>query len=187
VVANARISRRTFYEHFEDKEACFLETYRIGCENGIAQIDEAVRALDQPDWRTRLAVSLETYLAILAAEPHFARVLLIEVLGAGPRALAMREQVLAVYVEHYRVLRELARAEEPDLPAVPDEFLRALVGGIAELVQQCLLESPPGETPERLRGLSGTLAQFAESVLTASDANGAAGVPARTKRARPRG
>jgi len=33
-----------------------------------------------------------------------------------------------------RDLRELARAEEPDLPAVPDEFLRALVGGIAELV-----------------------------------------------------
>ena len=183
VVANARISRRTFYEHFEDKEACFLETYRIGCENGIAQIDEAVRALDQPDWRTRLAVSLETYLAILAAEPHFARVLLIEVLGAGPRALAMREQVLGVYVEHYRGLRELARAEEPDLPAVPDEFLRALVGGIAELVQQCLLESPPGETPERLRGLSGTLAQFAESVLTASGPNGAAAPTGRKKRA----
>src|SRR5579884_975427 len=28
VVSAARISRRTFYEHFVDKEACFLETYR---------------------------------------------------------------------------------------------------------------------------------------------------------------
>jgi AcrR family transcriptional regulator len=167
VSAAARISRRTFYEHFEDKESCFLETYRIGCENGIAQIDDALHALDRPDWRTRLRVSLETYVSVLAAEPHFARVLLIEVLGAGPRALAMREQVLANYVAHYRGLRERARAEEPDLPSVPDEFLRALVGGIAELVQQCLLESPPSEIPDRLRGLTDTLVSFAEAVLTA--------------------
>jgi AcrR family transcriptional regulator len=167
VVSRVRISRRTFYEQFEDKEACFLEAYRIGCENGIKQIDDALRSLEEPDWRTRLRVSLETYVAILAAEPHFARVLLIDVLGAGPRALAMREQVLATYVAHYRGLRERARAEDPDLSDVPDEYLRALVGGIAELVQQCLLETPPEDIPDRLRGLTDTLVSFAETVLTA--------------------
>jgi AcrR family transcriptional regulator len=171
VVAAARISRRTFYEQFEDKEDCFVETYRIGCENGIAQIDEALRALEDPDWRTRLRISLEAYVSILAAEPHFARVLLIDVLGAGPRAMAMRERVLANYVAHYRGLRERARAEDPDLPTVPDDFLRALVGGIAELVQQCLLESPPKETADRLRNLTDTLVSFAEAVLTATPAS----------------
>jgi AcrR family transcriptional regulator len=167
VVSRVRISRRTFYEQFEDKEDCFLEAYRMGCENGIAQIDDALRSLEDPDWRTRLRVSLETYLSILAAEPHFARVLLIEVLGAGPRALAMREEVLATYVAHYRGLTERARAEDPQLAGVPDEFLRALVGGIAELVQQCLLQSSPKDTPDRLRGLADTLVSFAEAVLTA--------------------
>ncbi|HWE12965.1 MAG TPA: TetR/AcrR family transcriptional regulator [Solirubrobacteraceae bacterium] len=166
VVKAAKISRRTFYEYFQDKEDCFAETYRTGCENGIAQIDAALRALEDPDWRTRLRVSLETYLAILAAEPHFARVLLIDVLGAGARALTMRERILGIYVEHYRGLRELARAEEPDLPAVPDEFLRALVGGIAELVQECLLTSPPDETSEHLPRLAPTLVRFASAVLT---------------------
>src|SRR5438552_15273623 len=34
VVKAASISRRTFYEHFQDKEDCFVETYRTGCENG---------------------------------------------------------------------------------------------------------------------------------------------------------
>jgi len=60
----------------------------------------------------------------------------------GPRlvrTLAIREQVLAEYVEHYRGLRERARAQEPGLPEVPDEFLRALVGGIAELVQKAVI------------------------------------------------
>jgi AcrR family transcriptional regulator len=171
VVTGARISRRKFYEHFQDKEDCFLETYRTGSGNGIAQIDASLRALDQPDWRTRLSVWLETFLAILAAEPHFARVLLIDVLGAGSRALEARERVLAVYVEHYRGLRERARAEERDLPAVPDAFLRGLVGGIAELVQQCLLESPPDEVSARLRSLHPTLLRFAASVLTGGREN----------------
>lgn len=169
VVAAARISRRTFYEHFEDKEACFLETYRIGCENGIGQVDDALRALEAPDWRTRLRVSLEAWVSMLADEPHFARVLLIDVLGAGPRALAMRERVLAEYVAHYRRLQDLARIEEPDLPAVSDEFLRALVGGIAELVQQVLLERRSKEIPGQLRALTDTLVRFAETVLTAGD------------------
>jgi AcrR family transcriptional regulator len=168
VVSAARISRRTFYEHFDDKEACFLETYRIGCENALGQIDDALRSLENPDWRTRLRVSLEAWVAMLADEPQFARVLLIDVLGAGPRALAMREDVLAEYVAHYRRLHQRARDEEPDLPAVPDEFMRALVGGIAELVQQALLERRSKEIPARLRALSATLVSFAEAVLSSS-------------------
>jgi AcrR family transcriptional regulator len=171
VISAGRISRRTFYEHFQDKEDCFLETYRTGSENGIAQIDAALRELGNPEWRKRLSVSLETFLAVLAAEPHFARVLLIDVLGAGPRALEMREQVLGVYVEQFRGLRERARTEEPDLPSVPDAFLRGLVGGIAELVQQCLLESPAEEVASRLRALHPTLFSFAASVLTGGREN----------------
>lgn len=166
VVKAAGVSRRTFYEHFKDKEDCFVETYRTGCENGIAEQAATVRALDGADWRTRLRVSLETYLSHLADEPHFARVLLIEVLGAGPRALAMRERILATYVAGYRTLHVLARAEDPELPEVSDAFLRALVGGIAELVQQCLLESAEEQVPERLRALAPTLAGFASAVLT---------------------
>src|SRR5947209_2751374 len=115
---------------------------------------------------TRLWVSLETYVSILAAEPHFARVLLIEVLGAGPRALAMRERILAIYVEHYRGLYALAQQEQPELPDIPDDFLRALVGGIAELVQQCLLESPAAVVSQRLRELTPALVSFATAVLT---------------------
>ncbi len=168
VVKAARISRRTFYEYFEDKEDCFVQTYRTGCENGIAQIDAALRALDEPDWRTRLWVSLETYVSILAAEPHFARVLLIEVLGAGPRALEMRERILTIYVDHYRRLHALARSLDASLPEVPDEFLRGLVGGVAELVQECLLESSADEASERLRALTPVLVSFATAILTNS-------------------
>jgi AcrR family transcriptional regulator len=170
VVKAAGISRRTFYEHFQDKEDCFVETYKTGCENGISQIGAALGSLENPDWRSRLWSSLDTYLSILAAEPHFARVLLLEVLGAGERALAMREGILAIYVDHYRKLHALAQEEDPELPDVPDEFLRALVGGIAELVQQCLLETSESDVSERLRALTPALVSFASAVLTSGRA-----------------
>jgi AcrR family transcriptional regulator len=168
VVKTASISRSTFYAQFNGKEDCFVETYRTGCENGIAEQAAAIRALENPDWRTRLQVSLGAYLSHLAEEPHFARVLLIEVLGAGERALAMREQVLGTYVDNYRALHTLAQREEPQLPDVSDEFLRALVGGIAELVEQCLLANAEEKEaiPERLRGLAPTLVSFAHTILT---------------------
>jgi AcrR family transcriptional regulator len=169
VVRAAGVSRRTFYEQFKDKEDCFVETYQTGCENGIAQIDAALRALEAPDWRTRLRMSLETYLAILAAEPHFARVLLIDVLGAGERALAMRERILAIYVRHYRALHALAQQEDPRIPDLPEEFLRALVGGVAELVQQCLLQAPAERVSEELRALTPTLVSFAAAVLCSGE------------------
>jgi AcrR family transcriptional regulator len=165
VVKAASISRRTFYEHFRDKEDCFVEMYRTGCENGIAQIDAALHELEDPDWRIRLRTSLESYVSVLAAEPHFARVLLIEVLGAGERALAMRERILAIYVEDYRRLHALAREEEPELPEVPDAFMRGLVGGIAELVQQCLLDGDGKDVADRLRALTPTLVGFAAAIL----------------------
>jgi AcrR family transcriptional regulator len=177
IVKTAGISRRTFYEHFKDKEECFVEMYRTGCENGIAEQIATVRALENPDWRARLRVSLETYLSHLADEPHFARVLLIEVLGAGPRALAMREQILAAYVTNYRTLHALAKEDDPELPDVPETFLRGLVGGIAELVQQCLLESTEEEVSERLRALAPTLVSFATTVLTGGGERGRVPIP----------
>jgi AcrR family transcriptional regulator len=166
VVKTAGVSRRTFYEHFKDKEDCFVEAYRTGCENGISEQAAAVRTLENPDWRTRLRVSLETYLSHLAHEPHFARVLLIEVLGAGPRALAMRERILAIYVDGYRTLHTLAQREEPGLPDIPEPLLRGLVGGIAELVQHCLLDGTEDQVSERLRALAPTLVDFATTILT---------------------
>jgi hypothetical protein len=72
----------------------------------------------------------------------------------------MRERILASYVDGYRTLHALAQQEEPALPKIPDTFLRGLVGGIAELVQQCLLDSAEDEVPSvcvRSRRRSSTL------------------------------
>lgn len=139
VVARAGVSRRTFYEHFDDKLGCFLEAYESGSDAVLSEIEGRVRALGHDaGWRERLSEGLDAYVHILAAEPTFARVLNIDVLGAGPRALALREEVLGRFVAQYEGL------------GGDDQLLRALVGGIAELVQARLLAGDAASLPELL-------------------------------------
>lgn len=84
VVDRAGVSRKTFYEHFRDKEACFLAAYDTGVEVLVATMRAA-----GDDHRSRIGAFLRT----LAAEPAFARTFVIEIGAAGPRALERRQAV----------------------------------------------------------------------------------------------
>lgn len=161
VVAGAGVSRRTFYEHFTDKEDCFLSA----CETGMVLITEDIVAsleeLPPGDWRQRARVALETYTRGLASDPRFAHTFLIDVLGAGPTAVKLRQQAYDRFLEQWRALSALAAAEEPGLEPVSDLILRALIGGITELLQHQILT----EGAETLADMAPTLAQLAERVI----------------------
>ncbi len=154
VVAHAGVSRRTFYEHFDDKLDCFLAAYETRSASVLREIEERVLELGPGvGWRTRVSAGLEAYLERLAREPMFARVFNVDVLGAGPRALALREQVLGRFVAQYRGL------------GADEELLRALVGGIAELVQARLMAGDAASLPELLP----TCERLAFAVVGAGD------------------
>jgi AcrR family transcriptional regulator len=138
VVQNAGVSRRTFYEQFRDKEDCFLVAYDTGSDAVIQALLAAVAELQAPDWRSTLRTALQTYTTVLAADPEFAHAFLIDVLGAGPQAVERRKNVNERFVEQYRLLAAVAAREEGAEP-VPDLFLRALVGGLSELVELHIL------------------------------------------------
>jgi len=161
VVRVARVSKRTFYEHFTDKEACFLAAYSTGTDLVIGDIVAGIAGMPDADWRERLRVGLEAYLDTLAAEPEISRALLVDVLGAGPQAVELRQRVYDRFVDQWRFIADQARAEEPDLGPVGDLVLRALVGGIGELVQRQILT----EGAETLPGLTPTLATLATRVI----------------------
>ena len=151
VVSLAGVSRSTFYEHFSDKEHCFLESYEAGAGAVIEECVIAVRDSGQADWRDRVRVGMTTFCGTLAANPAVARALLVDVLGAGPRAVQLRRQVFAAFAELYR------------LDDAPEIFIRALVGAIAELVQEHI------ETrgAESLGELAPTLIELAYSIVEA--------------------
>jgi AcrR family transcriptional regulator len=149
VVERAGVSRRTFYEQFADKEACFLAAYDAGLAAVLEQIRGAV-VESQPGagWRDRARAGVGSFLALLASEPAFAKALQVEILTAGPAALDRRAGMLVMFSGVWRNVHERARAEEPALPPLPDEVFTILTAGLEELIRECLRTRGPAALPE---------------------------------------
>jgi AcrR family transcriptional regulator len=161
VVALAGVSRRTFYEHFTDNEGCFLESYAVGAQATIAEVADAVRRANPGDWHERVRVGMTAYTQVLAANPDLARALLVDVLGAGPRAVELRRKVFHSFVDLYRPAPTSDRPADVALRQVPEPFLMALVGGISELVQEHIVD----RGAESLAELDPTLIELAFSIV----------------------
>lgn len=148
VIAAAGVSRKTFYEHFRDKEECFLAAYGVLSDRLVASLVEVGAA--HASGRARRAAQLVAFLGALHREPSVARVFMVDVLGAGPRALKRRERVNASFAD--AILGD----------AVPDPVRRAaVVGGVNSVVVRALVES---RAPD-LRELAEPLVAFVESAL----------------------
>jgi AcrR family transcriptional regulator len=125
IVRGAGVSKKTFYEHFEDKLGCFLAAYEAASDQLYEHVTAAQDAAGS-DWHDRTRAGIHAYLRWLAAEPALARVFLIEIAAAGPDALACRERLRDRYAERMRALQ--------DGHAVREEIAHAVVAAADDLV-----------------------------------------------------
>jgi AcrR family transcriptional regulator len=145
VIARAGVSRKTFYEHFRDKEACFLAAYDTGVDLLLGAM--ATAGSDEDDPLTRARARTRTYLQTLAAEPAFARTFLVEVTAAGPHALERRDHVHERFAEMLREQASEARRTIPELPEQPPEVHLAAVGATDLLVSRMVRDGRAAELP----------------------------------------
>jgi AcrR family transcriptional regulator len=137
VVRRAGVSKKTFYDHFADKEDCFLAAYEAASEELLARVAEAHSAHD--DWLDRTRAGIVAYLRWLAADPALARVYLVEVAAAGPRALERRERLRDRYAE---LIRERRGSD------LPFEIFHAVVAAVDDLVVRHIREHGAEKLPE---------------------------------------
>ncbi len=156
VVARAGVSRKTFYEHFADREECFLAAYDAAVDAVFGAVAERVAAGEPAgdDWRARVCAGVRAYLEALASEPAFARTFLVEVRVAGPRAQARRAEVHDRFVDFLRSQSTLARQDHPWLPAVPDTVYAAIVGGMDEVVSAWVADGRTADLAQLVPDLS---------------------------------
>jgi AcrR family transcriptional regulator len=93
VVAQAQVSRRTFYRCFEHRDACFQELIDLASARMLDIVASAFAR--ERAWQDGVRSALASWLAFLDSEPLLARVWLVESLAAGAWALERRERDLA--------------------------------------------------------------------------------------------
>ncbi|HEU4943871.1 MAG TPA: TetR/AcrR family transcriptional regulator [Solirubrobacterales bacterium] len=124
----ASVSRRTFYEHFADKEACFLAAYEMVADHIRDSMRVAAEAFD--DWPQQVRAALATMLRFLAGEPELARLVMIEPVAAGGEIAARHRASMQGFVEILKAGRPEHSGDRP-LPEATEE---TLVGGILSLI-----------------------------------------------------
>ncbi len=92
VIGRAKVSRKTFYDVFLDREDCFLAAFNEAVARMQAIATEAYEG--ESSWREGMRAGLVALLVFLNAEPGLARLCIVEALGAGPRVLDRRAEVL---------------------------------------------------------------------------------------------
>jgi AcrR family transcriptional regulator len=147
VVARSGVSRRTFYELFEDREDCFL----AACEDALERIAAVVvGAYEQPaKWKERIRAALTALLEILECERGRGRLVIVQTLGAGPRALERRRCVLAQVI----AVVDLGRADSKQGDGPPSLTAEGIVGGVLSLIHSRLLEDSGAPLVELLNPL----------------------------------
>ncbi len=148
----AGMSKATFYEHFANKEECMLALFDLAVS--IVQESMARAAASAPsDARERMRAATRAFLTALSEHPEFAQTLLVEIIGAGPRAMAQRDRVLQTFADV--IDAENAAAARRGLIgrfASPiDTF--AVVGAVSELVSRQVRLGVPADVLDLAPGI----------------------------------
>lgn len=122
------VSRRSFYVHFADKEACFLATAEEILDGALAVTVSRLR--HQGSWDERAQRSLGTFFELLVTQPAAARLCLVESYAAGPAAVALVDE----RIERFQAVLADALSERSGYETLPEEMLAAMIGGLRKIV-----------------------------------------------------
>lgn len=147
VIGVAGVSRKTFYELFDSKEDCFLAAYDVLLGNLLGEATKAFESTPETAWAERVRSALEVLLEHLAAHPEEARFAIVEVLAAGPKALARRDAALRQFTGFLEAGRSETSVELPGITSL------SIAGGINELLYSEILHGAASRLPERLPDL----------------------------------
>lgn len=132
LVTLAGVSKTTFYQHFDSKQACFLATFDTIIAEVVRRVGDTFR--EPGDFRARLTAALATFMEIAAAEPAAASLTSVESLTLGKAGVKHRE----VGSEAFQVMVRQSFDHSPSPIEVPDIVVRAIVAGISGVVYRRL-------------------------------------------------
>ncbi len=164
VLRRAGVSRRTFYELFDDKDDCLLAAYEDAerrawmagatAAAGVPALAEAGGARSDP-WPDRVHAALAAVLEFVVAEPDTARLFTLEARAAGPEMAARH----AAALDRLAALLRAGNRRAAAAPALPEATERVLLGNVAAVVGSYVISGATELLPD-------LAPQFAEHLLS---------------------
>ncbi len=151
VAERAGVSSKTFYDLFSDREDCFLAAFDHGVEELLARARPVYES--ERDWTASVRGGLAVVLGSLEGELALRRLVFVEALGAGPRVLARRAEVL----EQLAGVIDEGRVGMKALDGLPPVTAEGIVGGAFGVIHARLAQERPGSLMELLNPLMATI------------------------------
>ena len=144
VVREAGMSKRSFYEHFLNKEACFLALYAAASGEALRTLKAAVQP-DRP-WEDQLEAAMVAYFTHLAAGQQLLKTLFVDIHLLGPSGARVRRKALNALAQFMCDTVNGQRKPRLERPMSPDLALAA-IGGINEWIMRSIEEDDAASLP----------------------------------------
>jgi len=143
ITDGAKVSRRTFYDLFSDKEDCFLATYDVCVESVFLSLSRAYAAAGDT-WEARVGAALRRLLELCAENPAFAHLVVVDVHTAGRVALERHDATL----RRFAAFLEPGRSGLPPALANYGPLTEAVIGGLCEALYNRIKVGDAEQLPE---------------------------------------
>lgn len=155
VVERSGVSRRTFYEHFDDREACLVAAFEQAVRRAAESAAPAYMAA-KGGWSAQIRAGLGSLLELFDDEPAVGNLCIVNAVAGQPALLAQRARVMRelVGIVHRGAEGHAARTGGGSGRIVAE----AVIGGVFAIVQARLLE-------RRERPLLGLLNQLMSIIV----------------------
>lgn len=137
VVRRARTSRRTFYEHFADRDACFLELFDAMNANLSGRI---AAALDPAaTWQEQVDLAVGVYIDEVVAEPELTLACVREIPALGEAGLVALQEEIERFTDLLIALVAVVGETDPAVHPIQRSTALMLTGGLRELIAHASL------------------------------------------------
>jgi AcrR family transcriptional regulator len=131
IVREAKVSRRTFYEHFANQSECLFALHNIGCD----EVQRVLRiTFDQHvDWTTQVEAAMRAYFTYLMQDLVMLRTIIVEIHKLGYEGLAARRKSIRSFAQ---LIQSAVKSRAVNNPQawISDDLATAAVGGIYEMI-----------------------------------------------------
>jgi AcrR family transcriptional regulator len=132
VVRHARTSRRTFYEHFPGKQACFIALLQEANRAMVRQITAAVDR--RAPWEVQVRQAIEAWIAVAQSDLALTLSWIRDLPSLGADARHLQREWQEAFIAAIEDLADTPELRAAGVAPPPRQLLIVLLGGLRELI-----------------------------------------------------